>query len=49
VAQGEDRGAYLVAQEGEKPLILAAGELGALEREYLTSVKDEIVWVPREE
>jgi hypothetical protein len=31
------------------PKLEAAGKLDALEREYLESVKDEIVWVPREE
>jgi|SRR5215211_3233165 len=29
------------------PKLEAAGELDTLEREYLNSVKDEIVWVPR--
>ncbi len=31
------------------PKLEAAGELDALQREYLRSVKGEIIWVPREE
>jgi hypothetical protein len=31
------------------PKLEAAGKLDALEREYLESVKGEVVWVPREE
>ena len=31
------------------PKLEAAGELDTLEREYLESIKDEIVWVPRED
>jgi len=31
------------------PKLEAAGELDLLEREYLESVKDEIVWVPADE
>jgi hypothetical protein len=28
------------------PKLEEAGELGTLDREYLNSVKDELVWVP---
>jgi hypothetical protein len=31
------------------PKLEGAGKLDVLEREYLESVKGEIVWVPREE
>ena len=31
------------------PKLEAVGELGLLEREYLKSVKDELVWVPVDE